>query len=185
MVYDPRLHNPPPAFIYMRMLNAIITMEQSFMNPLHPHQIHGMVIDLRLMYSTVDYLGDWSQLQRVKSLISRARVKMFQRCQDCMLRCAVLVDACRRHQDSVLVDSCRRRQNSPATAMPSFDKLESAVLACDDVLQYLLPTMKQFYMRDLRPSLVAFMPDTECSSDCDSDGEGLPAAKHTCTGYAP
>ena len=168
MVYDPRLQNPPSAFIFMEMLHDFITMELSITHPLHPHQIYDMIADLLFMYSTMDYLDDWSLFKRVQTLLSRARVKAFQGCLEIMQRCAVLVDDCRRHQ------------LTPSSAMPSYVTLELAVVACDDVLHYLLPTMKQFYVMDLRPSLIAFMCDSESDSDSDSDGQS--AIKHARAG---
>jgi hypothetical protein len=193
IVYDPKMANPPFAFQFMEMLHELITYEKSFQHPLHPHQVHDIVVELRCMFCTMHYLSDWTLLKRVTTLLQRARVKIFHGCHEYLLRCAVLVDACRIHQHSLL---CKKHQNTsdsesavPTTVMPTYDSLSLAVAACDDVLVYLVPSMKQFYIYDLRPSLVAFMQDTESdSSDCESDRSilaGLPEAKRACLNVPP
>ncbi len=62
--------------------------------------------------------------------------------------------------------------------------MDLAVAACDDVLQYLGPLCKSFYIRDLRPCLVAFMADSDSDgieSDSDSGAHmDVPVSKRLC-----
>lgn len=173
MVYDPRLLNPPAEFLIMQMLQDVDTYEKCLQHPLHPHQIHDIVAELKFMFATMNYLSDLSLFKRVTSLLHRARSQIFRGCQEFLLRCAVLVDECQKHQHSML-----RNKNTnttgfesaiTASVMPSFVSMELAICACDDVLVHLDPTMKHFYIFDLRPSLVVFMWDTETDSDSDED----------------
>ena len=53
VVYDPKALNPPPAFIFMEMLHDVITYEKCLLHPLHPHQIHDIVVELRGMFCTM------------------------------------------------------------------------------------------------------------------------------------
>ena len=185
VVYDPKVLNPPSAFIFMEMLHDVITYEKCLLHPLHPHQIHDIVVELRSMFCTMHYLDDWSLLKRVITLISRARVQIFRGCHEYLQRCAVLVDACSIHRHYLLCSknvTCSE-SNALASVKPSYDSIALAIAACDDVLPYLVPSMKQFYIYDLRRSLVANMQDSESdSSDCESDDKVLaPAAKRVCT----
>ena len=174
VVYDPRSQTPP-AFLYMEMLHDIIVFEQSIQQAQHPNHVHDISCELRWMFFTMHHLGDWSLFRRVTTLLHRARVIIFRQCHEYLLRCAVLVDACHRHQHST---HCRKRVSclecpftsvEPAPSLPSYDSMALAVAACDDVLRYLVPSMKQYYIHDLRPCLVAFMADsdTDCS-ECES-----------------
>jgi hypothetical protein len=171
----------------MKMLNDVINYEKCLMQSLHPHQLHDIVVDLRCMFFTMQYMDDWSLLKRVITLMKRARVRMFHGCHEFLHRCAVLVDECSIHQHSLL---CRKNatgseSNVSASVKPSYDSLALAVASCDDVLPYLVPSMKQFYIYDLRRSMVAHMQDSESeSSDCESDDNIVvspPAAKRVCT----
>lgn len=174
MVYDPRSQTPP-AFLYMEMLHDIIVFEQSIQQAQHPHHVHDISCELRWMFFTMHHLGDWSLFRRVTTLLHRARVIIFRQCHEYLLRCAVLVDACHSHQHSM---HCRKRVSclecpfspvEPASSLPSYDSMDLAVAACDDVLRYLVPSMKQYYIHELRPCLVAFMADSDTdSSQCES-----------------
>ena len=112
---------------------------------------------------------------------------MFRGCHEFILRCAVLVDECSIHHHSLLCSKnmTGSESNAPASVKPSYYSLALAVALCDDVLPYLVPSMKQFYIYDLRRSMVAHMQDSESdSSNCGSDDNGLadlPAAKRACT----
>jgi hypothetical protein len=175
MVYDPRLLDPPAVFLIMQMQQDVVTYEQCLQHPLHPHQIHDIVAELKFMFATMHYISDQSLIKRVTSLLHRAGSQIFRGCHELLLRCAVLVDECRQNQDSQLRNKNTNTTGTEpaitASVMPSFDSMELAICACDDVLVHLDPTMKQFYIYDLRPSLVVFMWDTESdisSSDSDS-----------------
>ena len=152
VVYDPKSRLPPPAFMLLEMLHDIIVIEHSLPQATHPHEIRDMVADLRFMFATMHYCGDWSLRRRVFCLLHRARNMTFQLSHEFVFRCAALVDACRSHQP------------------PSYDAMALAVSVCDDVLPYLRPLCKTFYIRDLRPCLVAFMEDSEATgSESDSN----------------
>ena len=176
VVYDPRSQQPPPAFLYMEMLHDIIVFEQSIQQAQHPHYVHEISRELRWMFFTMHHLGDWSLFRRVTTLLHRARVIIFRQCHEYLLRCAVLVDACHSHQHAM---HCRKRVSSlecpfspvePASSMPSYVSMDLAVAACDDVLRYLVPSMKQYYIYELRPYLVTFMADSDTgSSECEFD----------------
>ena len=176
VVYDPRTQQTPPAFLYMEMLHDIIVFEQSIQQVQHPHHVHDISCELRCMFFTMHHLGDWSLFRRVTTLLHRARVIIFRQCHEYLLRCAVLVDACHSHQHSM---HCRKRVSclecpfspvEPASSLPSYVSMELAVAACDDVLRYLVPSMKQYHIHELRPCLVAFMADSDSdSSECESD----------------
>jgi hypothetical protein len=187
VVYDPRMLNPPSSFLFMKMMNDVINYEKRLMQSQHPHQTHDIVVELRSMFFTMQYIDDWSLLKRVITLLKRARVKMVLGCHEFMHRCAVLVDECSIHQHSLL---CRKNKtgsesNVSASIKPSYDSLALALALCDDVLPYLVPSMKQFYIYDLRRSMVAHMQDSESdSSDRESDDNNdasPPAAKRVCS----
>ena len=193
VVYDPRMLQPPPAFMFMEMVHDIIVIENTLPQALHPHEIRDMISDLQCMFATMHYCGDWSLCSRVSSLLHQARNMAFQLSHEYVRRCAALVDACKTHQHTLLCRSsivpdciyCRHTFVYPTSSIPpSYAAMDLAVAACDDVLQYLRPLCKSFYIRDLRPCLVAFMADSESDgSESDSDGgahEVLSVSKRLC-----
>ncbi len=193
VVYDPRLLQPPPAFMFMEMVQDIIVIENTLPQASHPHEIRDMISDLQFMFVTMSYCGDWSLCSRVSSLLHQARNMSFQLSHEYVRRCAVLVDACRTHQHSLLCRSsldrnciyCRHTFVATIPSiLPSYDAMALSVTACDDVLSYLRPLCKSFYIRDLRPCLVAFMADSESDgSESDSDGgahKDLSVSKRLC-----
>jgi hypothetical protein len=191
MVYDPRWLNPPPAFIFLELLHDIIAIEKILPLVSDPGHVDTIVSELRCMFATMQYLLDWTLCRRVTSLISRARVISRRLIHERVQRCAALVDAGRMNQHSLLCRSrvipdciyCRHTAVDLLTDPPSYDDMALAVSACDDVLQYLTPPCKSFYLYDLRPCLVAFMADSESdpdSSDSEAAGctrENQPAVK--------
>ena len=191
MIYDPRLLNPPPAFIFLELLHDIIGIEKILPLVSDLGHVDTIVSELRCMFATMQYLLDWSLYRRVTSLLSRARVISRRLSYERVQRCAALLDACRMHQHTLLCRSrvipdciyCRHTAVDLLTDPPSYDDMALAVSACDDVFQYLTPHCKSFYLYDLRPCLVAFMADSESepeSSDSEEIGcnrEGLPAGK--------
>jgi hypothetical protein len=176
MVYDPRLLNPPPAFIFLELLHDIIGIEKILLLVTDPGHVDTIVSELRCMFATMQYLQDWSLNRRVTSLLSRARVISRRLTYERVQRCAALVDACRMHQHGLLCRSrvipdciyCRYTAVDLLTDPPSYDVMALAVSACDDALGYLSPFCKSYYLNDLRPCLIAFMADSE--SDPDSSG---------------
>jgi hypothetical protein len=182
VVYDPRLLNPPPAFIFLELLHDIIGIEKILPLVTDPGHVDTIVAELRSMFATMHYLLDWSLSRRVTCLLRRARVISRRLCYERVQRCAALVDLCRIHQHTLLCRSgvitdciyCRQQYVSTTTP-PNYDDLALAVNACDDVLPHLRPLCKTFYLYDLRPCLVAFMADSESDPDS-SDSE---AAKCT------
>ncbi len=68
--------------------------EQSLLQPLHPHQIHDITVELRMMFATMHHMGDWTLFNRVSALLHQARITMFRQCHEFLQRCAALVDAC-------------------------------------------------------------------------------------------
>lgn len=191
-VYDPNSLLPPPAFMFMEMVHDIIVIEDTLPQATHPHEIHDMIADLRFMYATMQYCGDWSLWRRVTGLLHRARNMTIQLSHEYVRRCAVLVDACRTHQHTQLCRTsidrdciyCRHTAVDTCSIPPSYDAMALAVSACDDVLPYVRPLCKSFYIHDLRPCLVAFMTDTD--SECnDSDSHSgahidVPVSKRLC-----
>ena len=189
VVYDPRLLQPPPAFMLMEMVHDIIVIENTLPQAPHPHDIRDMISDLQFMFATMRYCGDWSLCSRVSSLLHQARNMAFQLSHEYVRRCAVLVDACRTHQHTLLCCSslvrdciyCRHTfVDSTSSILPSYDAMALAVTACDDVLPYIRPLCKAFYIRDLRPCLVSFMEDSESADSDNGVHEGLPVSKRLC-----
>ena len=138
------------------------------------------------------YLADWSLYRRVSCLLNRARAISFRLSHEYVRRCAALVDACRMHQHTLLCRSssipgciyCRHTAVDLLSIPPSYDAVALAVAACDDVLPYIRPLCKSFYLFDLRPCLVAFMAESE-SDGCESDSDSaalmdLPVSKRLC-----
>jgi hypothetical protein len=192
VIYDSRSLQPPPAFIFMEMLHDIIVIENILPQAAHPHRVHAMISDLRCMFATMHHLADWSLYPRVSCLLNRARVISFRLSHEYVQRCAELVDACRVHQHRLLGRSrsipaciyCRHAAVDVLSILPSYDAVALAVAACDDVLPYIRPLCKSFYLVDLRPCLVAFMADSE-SDSCDFDSDSaalmdLPISKRLC-----
>jgi hypothetical protein len=192
VIYDPRSLHPPPAFIFMELLHDIIVIENALLHAQHPHHVHDMLSDLRHMFATMHYLANWSLCRRVSCLQNRARVVIFRLCHEYVLRCAVLVDACRLHQHRLLCRNdytsdciyCRHAAVDLLCIPPSYDAMALAVAACDDVLHYLRPLCKSFYLNDLRPCLVEFMAHSDSSgyeSILDSAAHvDLPVPKRLC-----
>jgi hypothetical protein len=190
-VYDPRLLNPPPAFIFLELLHDIIGIEKILPLVTDPGHVDMIVSELRCMFATMQHLLDWSLFRRVTCLLSRARVISRRLSYERVQRCAALVDLCRMHQHTLLCRSgyfpdciyCRHTAVDLLTDPPNYDDMALAVSACDDMLPYLRPLCKSFYLYDLRPCLVAFMADSESepeSSDSEDVGcvrVGLPAGK--------
>jgi hypothetical protein len=174
----------------MEMLHDIVTYERSLMHPLHPHQIADITVELRFMFATMHHLSDWTLASRVTTLLRRAHLKILRQCHEFLQRSEALVVACRIHQHSLMCSkneaytACRFAFAYPLPPKPSFVAMDLAIASCDDVLQYFEPAMKETYIRNLRPQLVAFMCDSESgSSDCESDNShsGCSAAKRLCT----
>jgi hypothetical protein len=192
VVYDSRSLLPPPAFLLMEMLHDIMMIERTLPQATHPHEIRDMIADLRFMYATMLYCGDWSLWRRVTGLLHRARNMTIQLSHEYVRRCAALVDACRTHQHTQLCRTsidrdciyCRHTAVDICSIPPSYDAMALAVSACDDVLPYVRPLCKSFYIHDLRPCLVAFMTDTD--SECnDSDSHSgahidVPVSQRLC-----
>ena len=187
VIYDSRALQPPPAFIFMEMLHDIIVIENTLPQAPHPHHVHDMISDLRCMFATMHYLADWSLCRRVSCLLNRARVISFRLSHEYVQRCAALVDACRMHQHMLLCRSsiipdciyCRHTAGGLLSISPCYDAVSLAVAECDDVIPYLRPLCKSFYLFDLRPCLVAFMADSE-SDGCESESDSaslMPSAK--------
>ena len=181
VVHDPRLLQPPPAFMFMEMVHDIIVIENTLPQAPHPHEIRDMISDLKCMFATMHYCGDWSLSSRVSSLLHQARNMAFQLSHEYVRRCAVLVDACNTHQHTLLCRSSLDRDciycrhtfvDSTSSILPSYDAMALAVTACDDVLPYLRPLCKSFYIRDLRPCLVAFMADSESDGSVSDSDDG-------------
>jgi hypothetical protein len=191
VVYDSRSLLPPPAFLLMEMLHDIMMIERTLPQATHPHAVCDMIADLRCMYPTMQYCGDWSLplRRRVSCLLLRAREMTFQLSHEYVRRCAALVDACRTHQHTQLCRTsidrdciyCRHTfVDSTTSILPSYDAMALAVTACDDVLPYIRPLCKAFYIRDLRPCLVSFMEDSESADSDNGVHEGLPVSKRLC-----
>lgn len=177
--YDSRSMRPPLSWLQAELLRDVDICEWGLQQADHPRLVHDVVVDLRWMLARMHDMGDWNLLGRIALLMHRARCKCFQLCHALVHRCAVLVDACRSHYS---VNSTLKH--------PAYDEMAFAVTACDDVLHFLVPSLKRYYVNDLRRCLVAFMADSESDTsdsatesaakrlrsddDTDDDSDGLP-----------
>jgi len=149
--YDPRLQRH---FHAMQMDHDIMLCEWGLDVAQNPREVHDVIADLEMMLCLMMWLGDMSHYPQITRLLNRARVKSFQQCYDRMQRCAVLVDAGNMH---AYVDA--------ALPQPSYNTVALAISAVDDVLPFAARSMKQYYIQDLRPCLVAFMEHYNYSDD--------------------
>ena len=149
--YDPRLQRP---FHAMQMDHDIMMCKWGLDVAHNPREVHDVIVDLELMLCLMMRLGDMSHCPQITRLLNRARVKSFQQCYARLQRCAELVDACNMHA------YC-----GAALPHPSYDTVAFAISAVDDVLPFVARLMQQYYIADLRPSLVAFMEHYNCSDD--------------------
>jgi hypothetical protein len=154
--------------VAMAIIHDITVNETALLLARHPRQVHDVIVELSfVMFRIFDLLVNrnmqqprdaFSLYSRVSRLIHRARVKRFNQCHAFVHRCAELVDACHMNHNN---------DPHPIYPLPSYRDMAEAVIAVDEVLQFLVPSMKQFYVEDLRPCLVSFMAD---SSSEYSDG---------------
>jgi hypothetical protein len=141
--YNPRLQRP---FHAMQMVHDIMVCEWGLEIARNPREVHDIITELELMLGLTMFLGDTSHYPQITQLLNRARVKSFQKCYARLQRCAALVDACNIH---AYFDA--------ALPLPSYDTVALAITAVDDVLPFVAISMKQYYIEDLRPSLVSVM----------------------------
>lgn len=185
VIHDPRLRNPPPAFIFMEMLHDVIAFEDAVLQAVHPHQLQDIICELRCMLATIHYWNDWTLFRRVLSLMRRARVLTYRLCDEYVERCALLAAAVKKHQHIQICRSkndgsdcifCHLFADELVKSPLRYDAVDLAIAACDDVFPYLRPQCKSFYMHNLRPCMVAFLAD----SYADDSGSDQPAAKRVC-----
>jgi hypothetical protein len=169
----------------MEMLHDVIAFEDAVLQAVHPHQTQDIISELRCMLASIHYWGDWTLFRRVLCLMRRARVITYQLCDEYVERCALLVAAVNKHQHIRLCRSkndgsdcifCRPFADELVKSLLRYDAVELAIAACDDVLPYLRPQCKSFYIQNLRPCMIAFMAD----SYADDSGPVQPAAKRVC-----
>jgi hypothetical protein len=148
--YDPRSQFAPVAILCMEIVHDIKIIEVALLLARNPRQVHDDVImELHCLISRIMFLRYLSLLplhHRATHLMNRAQVKLYNQCLVLTRRCAELADICQYNYGG---DS----------GLPSYADLVDAVIAVDDVLQYMDPALKQFYVVDVRPILVRYMAD--------------------------
>jgi hypothetical protein len=157
--YDPRLQRP---FHAMQTDHDIMLCEWGLNVAQNPREVQDVMKDLELMLGLMMWLKDMSHYPQITKLLNRARVKSFQQCYARLQRCAELVDASNAHT------YC-----AAALPHPSYDAIALAITDADDVLPFVASLTQQYYIEDLRPSLVSFMEHYNYSDDA-SDGVPIP-----------
>ena len=132
----------------LEVTTRIVACEAALLMAPHPRDIANILDDLKLIEALIVELGDWGQHPRLLRVRSHGRSAMFRQCQAILHRCAELVDICDAHFCTYL------------RPLPAYEDMAEAVLACDDVAHFFVPTFKQFYWQDLRRRLVACMEDS-------------------------
>lgn len=149
--YDPRLQRP---FHAMQMDHDIMLCEWGLNVAQNPREVQDVMKDLELMLGLMMWLKDMCHYPQIAELLNRARVKSFQQCYARLQRCAELVDASNTHT------YC-----AAALPPPSYDAIALAITDADDVLPFVASLTQQYYIEDLRPSLVSFMEHYNYSDD--------------------
>ena len=162
--YDPRSQCAPVAFLCMEMLHDLSIMEVALLLARNPRQVHDDVImELHCVISRISFLKYLALLplyRRASYIMRRAQVKLYNQCHVLIRCCADLADICQ----------CNDGGHS---GLPPYAVMAEAVSAADDVLQYMVPSLKQFYVVDVRPILVSVMADDEVAySGSGSDFSG-------------
>jgi hypothetical protein len=162
----------------MGYLNRVPLLEMALLHAHHPRQVNDVIVELRFMVGCLSQIVDSCVSARVLNtcahlrptqryvqgihihllnMLLQAHIVSMHLCAAVLRRCAVLVDTCTNSLYSHA--RCQAR-----VLMPAYDEIALGIRESDDILQFLHPDLKQYYLKTIRPRLVNYMADSDDSS---------------------